>query len=258
MRTARRPPCAAVRSRSPRLRRPLAGCGGGTKLLTSTPAATGHRRIPSKTPQAAQKLGFPAVATKNTTRVGGADPVADAAGVALAVYPSAAPGHAPGGGHDRADRRLAGGDRRLGADGAADPGADAALRQPARCRRPPPTRSTRWPRPGSGAVGGAQVIRIGDVPEPRGMHTAAIKGSDPYALAAGIDRFVSAAQGKTSADVVIASGDHPAYAMPAAGWAAESGDPVLFVNGSGVPAADPPGAARPSEARTSTCSARRA
>jgi hypothetical protein len=34
---------------------------------------------------------------------------------------------------------------------------------------------------------------------------------------------------------LIASGDQPAYAMPAAGWAAESGDPVLFVNASGIP-----------------------
>jgi hypothetical protein len=37
--------------------------------------------------------------------------------------------------------------------------------------------------------------------------------------------------------VVIASADQPAYAMPAAGWAAESGDSVLFVSSSGVPAA---------------------
>src|ERR1700722_581684 len=74
----------------------LAGCGGGTKLLKSSPAATVTVGIPSKTPQAAQKLGFPAVATKNTTRVAGADPAADAAGVALAVYPSAAPGTHPG------------------------------------------------------------------------------------------------------------------------------------------------------------------
>src|SRR2546421_11697463 len=37
-------------------------------------------------PHAARSLGFPAFATKNTTRVGGADPTADAAGVAQAVY----------------------------------------------------------------------------------------------------------------------------------------------------------------------------
>jgi hypothetical protein len=46
--------------------------------------------------KAPQKLGFPAVATKNTTRVAGGDPVADAAGVALAVYPSAGSGTHPG------------------------------------------------------------------------------------------------------------------------------------------------------------------
>jgi hypothetical protein len=37
--------------------------------------------------------------------------------------------------------------------------------------------------------------------------------------------------------VVIASAENPAYAMPAAGWAAESGNPILFVSASGVPAA---------------------
>ena len=37
---------------------------------------------------ATQDLGFPAFATKNTTRVAGLDPVADAAGVALATFPS--------------------------------------------------------------------------------------------------------------------------------------------------------------------------
>ena len=37
---------------------------------------------------ATQDLGFPAFATKNTTRVAGPDPVADAAGVALAAFPS--------------------------------------------------------------------------------------------------------------------------------------------------------------------------
>ena len=37
--------------------------------------------------QPAEELGFPAFATKNTTRVGGSDPTADAAGVALATFP---------------------------------------------------------------------------------------------------------------------------------------------------------------------------
>jgi hypothetical protein len=90
---------------------------------------------------------------------------------------------------------------------------------------------------GSGAVGGAQVIRVGDVPRLSGVRSAAIPGSGPFELAAKIDQFATAAAGKPSADVVVASADAPQYAMPAAGWAAESGDPILFVTGSGVPTA---------------------
>src|ERR671929_545017 len=47
-------------------------------------------------PEAATGLGFPAFATKNTTRVGGADPVADAAGVARAVFPGSSRSPRPG------------------------------------------------------------------------------------------------------------------------------------------------------------------
>src|SRR5689334_15076593 len=75
----------------------LAACGGGTKLLhNGTTTIVGQTiKVEAKTPQAGQKLGFPGLATKNTTRVAGADPIADAAGVALAVYPSQAPGTNP-------------------------------------------------------------------------------------------------------------------------------------------------------------------
>ena len=72
----------------------VAGCGG-TKLLSRTDRSTVTVGIPSQTPQAVAKLGIPSLATKNTTRVDGADPAADAAGVALAVFPSAAPGTHP-------------------------------------------------------------------------------------------------------------------------------------------------------------------
>ncbi len=51
--------------------------------------------IQAATKHAGQKLGFPSIATKNTTRVGGGDPIADAAGVALAVYPSQSAGTHP-------------------------------------------------------------------------------------------------------------------------------------------------------------------
>jgi hypothetical protein len=66
----------------------LAGCGT-TKLVVRT--ATGTTRPAS----GATGAVIPVLATKNTTRVDGADPVADAAGVALAVFPSASAGSHP-------------------------------------------------------------------------------------------------------------------------------------------------------------------
>src|SRR4051812_50109428 len=96
----------------------LSGCsiGGGdasttgsASLATSGPAPTSTQR------QAAEKLGFPAVATRNTIRVGGGDPVADLAGVAAALFPAPPPNErAPAGG--RGDQK-----KRQGAGGGAPP-----------------------------------------------------------------------------------------------------------------------------------------
>ena len=209
----------------------LAGCGGSTQLITDTVPVVG---VQSKTPQAGQKLGFPAVATKNTTRVAGGDPIADAAGVALAVYPSSAPGTHP------AAVTIA-----PTADWQAAVAAAALMAAPIKApillsgssKLPSATADAlkALAPTGSGAAGGAQVIRVGDVPRPNGLRAASVSGSDPYTLAAELDRFASAARGNPSANVVVAPADNAQYAMPAAGWAAESGDPVLFVNHSGVP-----------------------
>jgi hypothetical protein len=208
----------------------VAGCGGSTQLISGPGPVVG---IQSKTPHAGQKLGFPAIATKNTTRVAGGDPVADAAGVALAVYPSSGPGTHPGA------VTLAPTDDWQAAIA-------SAVLMAAPIRAPILLSASSVPSAttdalselapnGSGAAGGAQVIRIGDAAAPSSLRAATISGKDPYSLAAGIDRFQSAARGSTSGNVVIASGDDPAYAMPAAGWAAESGEPILFVTRSGIP-----------------------
>jgi hypothetical protein len=212
----------------------LAGCGGTTTILKG-PTITG---VAATSPQAGEKLGFPAVATKNTTRVAGGDPVADAAGVALAVYPSSAAGTHP------SAVTIAPTDDWQAAL------ASAVLMAPP--IRAPVLLSGSGTLPsatadalsalaptGSGAINGAQVIRIGDVPVVGGERTAAIGGHNPYTLAAAIDRFESAVLGKASVNVVVVSADNSAapYSMPAAGWAAESGEPILFVNSSGVPAA---------------------
>ena len=92
---------------------------------------------------------------------------------------------------------------------------------------------------GAAAINGAQVIQVGDVPAVSGERAAVIHGRDPYTIAAAIDRFEGAVLGKTSVNVVVVSAEDSAapYSMPAAGWAAESGEPILFVSSSGVPSA---------------------
>jgi Cell wall binding domain 2 (CWB2) len=218
----------------------LASCGsGGPKLLhpdSSTNRSGVQGGVSSTTPQAAQKLGFPTLATKNTTRVPGADPTTDAAVVALTVFPSAAPGTHP------SAVTLAPSDDWQAAIAASvlmAPPLHAPVLLSGSGALPAATADalTTLAPTGSGAAAGSQVIRVGAVPAVKGLHSSAISGSDPYTLAAGIDRFASAVAGRPSDDVVIASATNPAYAMPAAGWAAESGNPILFVGASGIPTA---------------------
>src|SRR5687767_13924461 len=54
------------------------GCGGDNPVEVRIKGEVGKGNV----------LGFPVLATKNTTRVAGADPVQDAAAVAAAVYPA--------------------------------------------------------------------------------------------------------------------------------------------------------------------------
>jgi hypothetical protein len=83
-----------------------------------------------------------------------------------------------------------------------------------------------------------QVIRIGSKPaRPSGYKAGIIEGKDAYERAAAIDRFFSAAKGKPSANVVVATGEQAEYAMPAAAWAARSGDSVLLTRRDRLPEA---------------------
>src|SRR3954452_21812289 len=72
----------------------LAACGGGGSKSSAAASAPAASQKGGEQPQG-PPLGFPVIATKNTTRVAGADPVADAAGVALATYPARTPESRP-------------------------------------------------------------------------------------------------------------------------------------------------------------------
>jgi hypothetical protein len=217
----------------------LAGCSIGGSGGGSDGAAlqSGGAAPNASQPQAAAKLGFPVVATRNTVRVGGGDAVADLAGVAAAVFPATGSKDRP---HavalvDSKDWQgaVAGAvlnAQPLGAPLLASDGGNLPAATKDVIDRLKPS--------GADLARDAQVIRIGSKPPaPSGLKSGKIAAADPYATAAAIDRFFTAIRGKPSPHVIVASGEQPAFAMPAAAWAARSGDSVLFTRRGTVPTA---------------------
>ena len=219
----------------------LGGVGVGGYLLIDSlrgdeeqPAPAPSIVIHEQQPAAAQDLGFPAFATKNTTRVAGLDPVADAAGVALAVFPST-------GGIERpAAVSLVEED-----DWPAGIAAASLVAQPIGApilitgsdEIPDFTADAlRALAPaGSAKTDGKQVFTIGSATAPRGLLTQPVTGSKPAEIAAEIDRLRQELTGTSPRHILLASSDEPAFAMPAAAWAARSGDPVLFLKKRAAP-----------------------
>jgi hypothetical protein len=167
--------------------------------------------------EAAEDLGFPTFATKNTTRIGGADAVANAAGVARAVFPARTPGTRPGAVAlvDARDWRVGVAAAVLGSRPVRAPILFSEGRDLPQATRDAlgalgPT--------GAPAAGGAQVIRVGDVARPPGLRTTDLAARDPFALARAVDAFHAATRGRPSRRVLVVSADAPAYAVPAAEW----------------------------------------
>lgn len=213
----------------------VSGCGRA-RFAQDTTAAGPALGVKGTAQNAAKDLGFPAFATKNTTRVAGADPVADAAAVAQIVYPSATPSTRPD-----AVSLVDAGDWR--ASLIAAPLNAPPLKAPVLFARgttvPETTKQVLdklRPR-GSKAAAGAQVVRVGTSAKPGTLRTTDIEDRDPFALAQKVDAFLTAAQGKPSSSVVLVTAEDPAFAAPAAAWAATSGDPILFTRKASVPPA---------------------
>jgi hypothetical protein len=216
----------------------MAGCslsdkssGGGAQ--PGTPA-TG---VKSDTPNAAAQLGFPTVATKNTTRVPGGDAASDVAGAVSAVWPATSDRTRPAA-VVLVDKNDWQGALAASVLGASPVSAPMLLTDGSSIPQVTSDTLARLKPPGSPLTHDRQVVLVGPKPPtPKGFRTATLNGKDPYELAAAIDRFFSSAKGKTSDNVVVTTGERAPYAMPAAAWAARSGDSVLFVKQGEIPAA---------------------
>lgn len=213
------------------------GSGGETDAAGSAPApapAAASETDEAPAAEGTEQLGYPSFATGNTTRVGGSDPAANAAAVALAVFPSTTPAQRP------AAVTLVGEEDWAGAI-AASVLMSAPVRAPVLISGgddlPEPTAEAleALDPQGDGATAGATTFAIGDVATPDGGRTTGVEAGGAAATAAAIaalrDRLFDAAP----AHIVLAPGDRPDLAMPAAAWAARSGDPVLFAAGDELP-----------------------
>lgn len=212
----------------------LAGCG------KSLPAESASRGAGVATVASNGAVSPSGLVMENTARIGGADPVADAAATALAVYPGLTPATRP-------EAVVVVDDRDWSAALAASALASAPLGAPVlyAAGNVLPAASaqalaTMKPR-GSRALGGAQVIELGTSAAPGGYRTlrvSAATGAGPAALAGQVVRLLANVRGAAPRRVIVAGVDGPpALAMPAAALAAETGAPVLPVGVRGIPAA---------------------
>jgi hypothetical protein len=219
----------------------LVGLGVGAYLLADSLKGGDQSAQPApnvviheQQPQVADDLGFPAFATKNTTRVAGVDPVADAVGVALAVFPSTGGVEGPD-----AVTLVDAGDWASGIAAASlmappvgapilltDSGSTPGITADALGALAPE---------GSASTDGHQAFAVGSAAAPSGLRTERVSGGNPAELAAAIDKLRQTLTGDQPEHIVLASSDKPQFAMPAAAWAARSGDPVLFLSKNSVP-----------------------
>jgi len=210
----------------------LCGCG-------KTGAGRGSGGGPAGELAPVAKQGAVSVATRNTTRLGGADPAADAAAVARAAYPGLTSATRPQAAVlvDKGDWQAA-----LAASVLASAPASAPILYSEGGTVPDVSGQTLEAMHPLGAptLGGAQVIEIGTAAAvPDGELARALPAAAPAVTAANIEKLLVALdRGSAPRQVIVlAAGMDPAMAMPAAGLSAESGAPILYVTPPLVPAA---------------------
>jgi hypothetical protein len=205
---------------------------GTTATPAPAPAAAAVRPDEGVAEQTAEALGYPGFATDNTTRIGGSDPAANAAGAALAVFPSTTPAQRP------AAVTVVGEEDWAGAIAAAVLTA-APVRAPILFsgRDEMPTVSedalAALDPQGSKETGQASLFAVGSVAYPG--KAVPIDSGDPAATAAEIATLRDRLFAEAPKHIVIASDSRPDFAVPAAAWAARSGDPVLFTGTKKLP-----------------------
>jgi hypothetical protein len=216
----------------------LGGGGANENEAPSTPApvgeAPGGPAPQAPAAQTSEELGYPAFATANTTRVGGGDPASNAAAVALAAYPAAKPSQRP------AAVTLVDGDwpGAIAASVLMAPPVGAPVLIAEAGGLPDPTEEAldALDPAGSTETKGAQAFVVGAASAPSSLKTRQVGRGDGPAVAAAVAELRDDLLGGPPRHIVVAPSAAPELAMPAAAWAARSGDPVLFSDAESLPA----------------------
>lgn len=181
-------------------------------------------------------LGFPAAATRNTTRISGNDPVDISIAAALAAYPTSGPGTPPA-----AVTLVDANDWQSGVAAAtlsAMPVGAPILLAPSGTLSSAGAETLAQLNPlGSPATGENKVFTVGQVAPPSGFDVKRIDGASPADIAAEVARERAALVDGPPGAFVVVSSEAAEYASPAATWAARSGDVVLFTGKDEVPKA---------------------
>jgi hypothetical protein len=206
------------------------GCGKG--LRTQPPIGGGRGPV-----AAVSENGAGGLSTKNTTRLGGATSVVDAAAVALAVYPGLTPATRPQAVLlvDQSNWQAA-----LAASTLAGRPLHAPLLFSEGGSLPEATvKALGVIHPtGVSALEGAKVVGVGQTTVPAGYVSRSVTGGDSAALAVTVEQLASSLRKRTPHEVIVTASDGaPAMTTPAAGLAAQTGAPILFVRKSRVPKA---------------------
>lgn len=213
------------------------GTSGGEDSGTSETPAPASAPAADKSGEAgadqtAEALGYPGFATNNTTRIGGSYPAVNAAGAALAVFPSTTPAQRP------AAVTIVGEEDWAGAIAAAVLMADP-VRAPILFSAPDEMPEVSEEAlaaldpQGSKETAQAPLFAVGSVAYPG--KAVPVDSGDPASTAAQIATLRDRLFGTAPKHIVIASDSRPDFAVPAAAWAARSGDPVLFSGAKKLP-----------------------
>lgn len=213
---------------------PLAGDEDGTGVVSEG----GDKIVVLNTlrePAEVGTLGFPLVATRNTTRIPGPDPIADAAAVALATHP-------PGATAKPVEAVLTVDAEEWQAGVAASVLTGPPLRAPLLLSlggslTAPGEDAIERLNPRGGGPTDPAVYAIGGGAAPEGLETREVSGAGPAEIADAVDRLRGDLISGKPSSVVIASEEEAGYAMPAAAWAARSGHPVFFTGRNELPEA---------------------